>query len=355
MSKVEAVILATKPHRPVDYNEAQLQTVLNERYLIADKKEDGVRLNLVVKPSIFTDKYHTEWLSREGKRFPRLSASPLARDGRWATFFNQSFGDSALFPEGFMLDAELIVLDHLGKPMACKDTAGSLRRDPSKAGQMHVSRLKVVVFGIVPIDAVLSGEAYEIPHCVMKYHVEYQVTLLQKRFPEIQWEVVESVDVFSLGELHAFYEKVRADGGEGVVAKDPNGFYKRSKQIGMWKVVPDEFEDGKVVGLIWGTEGKANEGKVIGFEVLLESGHVVNACKISKAQMDEFTAKVLPDIERVTADECAWWRENPMDAYYNPYKGWTCRVTFMERYENGSLRHPSFDSFRGISDPLIKE
>ncbi|MBM1189372.1 hypothetical protein [Pseudomonas weihenstephanensis] len=343
MSKVEAVILATKPHRPVDYNEAQLQAVLDESYLIADKKEDGVRLNLIVQPSIFTGKHHTEWLSREGKRFPRLSGSPLARDDRWDTFFNPYYGDAALFPDGFMLDAELIVLDHLGKPMACKDTAGSLRRDPIRAGKMHVSRLKVVVFGIVPLDVVLTGEAYEVSHSVMKYHVEYQVSLLQKRFPEIQWEVVESVDVFSLEELHLFNEKIRGERGEGVVAKDPNGFYKRSKQAGMWKVVPKDNEDGKVVGLVWGTEGKANEGKVIGFEVLLESGHVVNACKISQAQMEEFT-------NAVAVAEFA-----NSGGRVNPFEGWTCKVTFMERYENGSLRHPSFDSFRGISDPKIKE
>lgn len=333
MSKVEAVILATKPHRPVDYNEAQLQAVLDGSYLIADKKEDGVRLNLCVQPSIALEApsgFWIDWLSREGKRFPAIAEGPLNQDPRWLDFFGT---DEALFPEGFMLDAELLIDD-----LKCKDIAGTLRRQE----EVDLGRLKVVVFGILPLEAVRSGKAYEVPHSVMKYHVEYQVALLQKRFPEIQWEVVESIDVFSLEELHQFNDKIRADGGEGVVAKDPNGFYKRSKQVGMWKVVPKDNEDGKVVGLVWGTEGKANEGKVIGFEVLLESGHVVNACKISQAQMDEFTEKVMQH-RYASADN---------DMYY---LGWTCKVTFMERYENGSLRHPSFDSFRGISDPLIKE
>ncbi|KPA96921.1 hypothetical protein [Pseudomonas asplenii] len=331
MSKVEPVVLVTKPHRPVDYNEAQLQAVVAARYLIADKKEDGVRLNLVVSGCL---RGEVEWLSREGKRFPRFSESaPLNIDSRWGEFFNP-LGDGALFPEGFMLDAELRIDD-----LPAKDISGELRKDPAKYGELGLSRLKVIVFGIVPLESVLSGKTYEVPHSVMKYHVEYQVALLQKCFPEIAWSVVESIDVFSIQELHAFYNKVRAEGGEGVVAKDPNGFYKRSKQAGMWKVVPKDNEDGKVVGLVWGTEGKANEGKVIGFEVLLESGHVVNACKISKAQMEEFTAAV----KRYKHPEA------------NPFEGWTCKVTFMERYKNGSLRHPSFDSFRGISDPLIKE
>lgn len=350
MSKVEAVILPTKPHRPVDYNEAQLQAVLDESYLIADKKEDGVRLNLVVEPA--GSSWSADWLSREGKHFPAFASQerlhqPYLLARRWNRFFCPITGDAALFPEGFMLDAELLIDD-----LKCKDIAGTLRRHESIAP----GRLKVVVFGILPLEAVRSGKTYEVPHSVMKYHVEYQVALLQKRFPEIQWEVVESIDVFSLEELHQFNDKIRAEGGEGVVAKDPNGFYKRSKQVGMWKVVPKDNEDGKVVGLVWGTEGKANEGKVIGFEVLLESGHVVNACKISQAQMDEFTEKVVgvPLSCEGQHEEFHQGRLNGREEE-NPYEGWTCKVTFMERYENGSLRHPSFDSFRGISDPLIKE
>ncbi|MDF2397084.1 hypothetical protein GWQ44_16175 [Pseudomonas sp. 3MA1] len=345
MSKVEAVILPTKPHRPVDYNEAQLQAVLDESYLIADKKEDGVRLNLVVSGCLSAQ---VEWLSREGKRFPRFDClAPLDRDERWDDFFNP-VGDDALFPEGFMLDAELLIDD-----LPCKGIAGELRKDPGRHGVLSLSRLKIAVFGILPLEAVRSGKTYEVPHSVMKYHVEYQVALLQKRFPEIQWEVVESIDVFSLEELHQFNDKIRAEGGEGVVAKDPNGFYKRSKQVGMWKVVPKDNEDGKVVGLVWGTKGKANEGFVIGFEVLLESGHIVNACKISQAQMSEFTGAVLS----AARDAGLYWPEPEelQASGLNPYLGWTCKVTFMERYENGSLRHPSFDSFRGISDPLIKE
>ncbi|WAT31152.1 ATP-dependent DNA ligase [Pseudomonas sp. GXZC] len=349
MSKVEAVIIETNPQRPTDYNEAALLAVLEDAYLIADKKEDGVRLNLCVSPSVaFTGAFNTEWLSREGKRFPRLNSAarkgPLCRDGRWKDFFSPYQPVQGLFPQGFMLDAELIVKNEFGADMACKETSGVLRRDRDTHGELPVEKLKVVVFGVVPMDAVLSGKDYEVTHAVMKYHVEAQVAALKYTFPEIHWEVVESLDVFSLEELHQFNHKVRDSGGEGVVAKDPNGIWKRSKVNGMWKIVPKDNEDGKVVGLVWGTEGKANEGKVIGFEVLLESGHVVNACKITQAQMDEFTAEVM-----LTHDPRS--KAEP----HNPYEGWTCKVTFMERYENGSLRHPSFDSFRGISDPKIKE
>jgi|SRR5450830_31832 len=331
MSKVQSVILETSPHRPVNFNTKAVTKILDESYLIADVKEDGVRLNLCVEP--FGSVHRVHWLSREGKEFPAFNDQlPLALDPRWLKFFEL---DDALFPEGFMLDAELRIDD-----LPCKDIAGTLRRHQP----IDLSRLKVIVFGIVPMSMVRSGQDYDVTHSVMKYHIEHQVKLLQARFPEIAWSVVKSRDCFTMKAVDRFYAAVRKCKLEGLVLKDPNGIWKRSKQSGMWKMVPDDNEDGKVVGLVWGTPGLANEGKVIGFEVLLESGHVVNACKISKALMEEFTAKVTEhQEERSYAD------------YLNPYHGHTVRVTFMERYPDGSLRHPSFDSFRGISEPTIKE
>lgn len=331
---VQEVIIKTKPHRPVDFSASAVQAVINESYIIADVKYDGVRLNLCVCASGL-DVHYVDWLSREGKRFPAFelnSQQPLCSDPRWNSFFGP---DEALFKDGFMLDAELLIDD-----LPCKDIAGTLRRHE----EIALNRLKVMVFGIVPMDVVLSGQEYRVTHSVMKYHVGYQVALLKKRFPEIDWQVAESWDLFSMEEIDQTYEVVREQNMEGLVLKDPNGFYKRSKQVGMWKCVPDDNEDGTIVGLVWGTEGKANEGKVIGFEVLLESSHVVNACKITKAQMEEFTAKVWE-----------WMNLPEHDSTPMPYEGHTARVTFMERHPDGSLRHPSFDSFRGISDPRIKE
>ncbi|KMT52124.1 ATP-dependent DNA ligase [Pseudomonas fildesensis] len=339
MSKVQSVIIETSPHRPVNFNEKAVSKVLEESYLIADVKEDGVRLNLCVEQhhvDSTEEFWTTEWLSREGKRFPAMGAlGALDGDRRWEDFFET---DEALFPEGFMLDAELRIDD-----LPCKDIAGTLRRHQA----IDLSRLKVIVFGILPMSVVRSGQDYDVTHSVMKYHVEYQVKLLQERFPEIAWSVVESLDCFSMVEVDTLYESVRERKLEGLVLKDPIGIYKRSKQSGMWKMTPDDNEDGKVVGLVWGTPGLANEGKVIGFEVLLESGHVVNACKISKALMEEFTAKYHAYNE-VSCTCCPPTEENP-------YEGHTVKVTFMERYPDGSLRHPSFDSFRGISAPTIKE
>lgn len=365
MSKVEAVIMNTKPFRPTDYNEKAIQAVLDESYLTCDLKKDGVRLNLIV------DEGHTvDWLSREGKAFPTFANNgiPLSHDPRWAKFFNPNLGEG-MFPEGFMLDAELVLLQD-GQEVPCKTTSGTLRR---KEEPVPLENIRVYVFDIIPLDVILSGDEYEVMQTVRKIHVEYQVAVLKKIFPEIDWRVAESFDVFSIEtlpvieregfdeegneiliklrpplSLEQLYESVRSREipEEGLVIKDPMGFYRRSKCSGWWKKVPSDNEDGKVVGLVWGSKGLANEGKVIGFEVLLESGHVVKACKISKALMEEFT-KAYEDAQP-TCQCCS-------DMDINPYFHYTVRVKCMERYPDGSMRHPSFDEFRGISDPLIKE
>lgn len=364
MSKVEAVVLSTKPFRPTDYNEKAIQAVIDETYLTCDVKKDGVRLNLCVGPDA-GEGHPVEWLSREGKQFPAIAKdSPLDADERWKKFFNPNLGEG-MFPEGFMLDAELILLkDDVELP--CKTISGTLRR---KEESVPLSNIRVYVFDIIPLDVILSGEEYEVFLNVRKIHVEYQVAKLKEMFPEIDWRVAETFDVYSIEtlpvieregfdedgnpitvqlqpplSLNQLYESVRSREipEEGLVVKDPMGYYRRSKCSGWWKKVPSDNEDGKVVGLVWGSKGKANEGKVIGFEVLLESGHVVNACKISKDLMDEFTEQVR---------HCRIG--NSQEA--NPYEGHTVRVKCMERYPDGSMRHPSFDEFRGISDPLIKE
>lgn len=348
VSKVEPVIIKTSPHRPCDYTESAVLKVLEDRGLISDVKEDGVRLNLCVLEE--RDEkgaaYQVEWLSREGKRFPAMAVDfPLSFDERWKKFFNPHLGEG-LFQGGFMLDAEILID---GAP--AKITSGHLRRSE----EIDPKRIRIVVFGIIPMSVILDGSEYDCTHSLMQVHVQYQVAKLKEFFPEFQWEVVESLDVFDEETMWALYEKTRAEGGEGRVLKDPNGNWLRSKRAGMWKQVPKDNMDGVVTGLIWGTPGKANAGKVIGFEVLTETGLTVNACKISQKEMEEFTHKVMTETFKAPEDFNWICPENEQEHCLNPYEGFAVKITFMEVYENGSLRHPTFDSFRGISQPLIKE
>lgn len=322
---VQEVIVETNPAQPVPYSEKAVQKVFDETgYVIADTKKDGVQLNLVVKPGRLP-----KFLSRAGKFLPALQG---ASEAAYVITHGLLHDDCCIYPHGFMLQAEIVTP---GQP--AEITAGNLRR---KSKPLDLSTIEVHVFGVIPLDVVESGEDHDVTNAVMKYHVEAMVGLLQKHVPQIKWHVCESIDVFTYEELQRVYGIRREAGEEGLVVKDPNAIWRRGKKVGQWKMKPEDTIDGKVVGLVWGTPGLGNEGKVIGFEVELEDGLVVNACGLTQEQKDEFTAKVN---ENFVNDGCF------------SYMGWAVEVAFMERFKDGSLRHPSFSRWRGISDPMTKE
>lgn len=329
---VQEVILETNPAGPVPYCEKAVHKVLLDNYLIADTKKDGVQLNLCAHILRgLGGSARVQFLSRAGKYLPALQRAWEATITE-LHFTNLLKDDICIYPEGFMLQAEIVTP---GFP--AEVTAGNLRR---KSKALDLSTIEVHVFGVVPLDVIESGADHNVTHAVMKYHVEAMVGLLQKHVPQIAWKTIESIDVFTQEELKAVYEARREAGEEGLVVKDPNAIWRRGKKVGQWKMKPEDTIDGKVVGLVWGTPGLANEGKVIGFEVELEDGHVVNACGLTEAQKQLFTALVVGD---------------NYDASTNHFQGWAVEVAFMERFQDGSLRHPTFNRWRGISDPTVKE
>ncbi|AWH14740.1 ATP-dependent DNA ligase [Pseudomonas phage 71PfluR64PP] len=343
---VAQVILKTNPHRPVDFKESAVVKVLNESgNLNVDIKEDGCQLNMVVEYQAGPGGGSVvSFLSREGKEFNGLAdlGDKLCNDERWGKFFNPHL-DAGLFRDngGFLLQAEILID---GK--VCAEISGDLRRK----SPVDLSKVEIVVFDLIPLDAVLADGEYEVFQELRRMHAGIQVEALKSRFPEIRWRLVESVQVFSLEQLTQVYEEFRALGKEGGVAKDPLGHWKRGKKTGQWKIKPDDECDGVVTGLMWGTPGLSNEGKVIGFTVLTEHGVEVEAGGITQAQMAEFTGNVLTHTGMHNEDH---YRQNYSDASY--YQGWAVKITYMERLPSGSYRHPNFDSFRGITDPLIKE
>lgn len=342
------VVLNTNPHRPVDFKESAVQKVIDTTGNVnLEIKEDGCQLNMVVMNG--PEGWDVEFLSREGKSFNGMQAyaDALSGDPRWNKFFNPHL-DAGLFREngGFLLQAEILID---GK--VCAEIAGDLRRmEPIPHGI-----LEIVVFDLIPLDAVLSGQEYQVFQEVRRGHAKVQVEALQSRFPEISWRLVESIPVFSIEHLNVVYETYRARGKEGAVAKDPLCYWKRGKKTGQFKVKPNDNCDGTITGLMWGTPGLSNEGRVIGFTVLTEHGVEVEAGGITEAQKDEFTAKVTYAY-REKAGSTAW--SCAMDAIrdgVNPYEGWAVQISYMERLPSGSYRHPSFSHFRGITDPLTKE
>lgn len=348
--------LKTNPHRAVDYSESGIKKALEAAgSLEAEVKYDGVRLNLPVFPT-----GETQWLSRESKPLPALSwmntsgediGATKASDWRW--FLKQSGYEGT----GLMIDGEVMV-----KGVDFNTSSGLIRTKWVKQKNFEFStgehwgknwkkenlpfcldrkHIKVVVYGIVDLNVILDPKAEGPIHSVTRLKAEAIVPLLQKYFTEIDWVLSESHTVYDLESLNSLYEEKRLEGHEGLVVKDPLGKWKRGKKSGMWKMKPEETIDGTVCGLVWGTPGKANEGKIIGFEVLLEDGMVVNACGLTEEQKDEFTEACNTDTYILGG--------------VNPYEGWQCEVSYMEMTPDGSLRHPSFKCWRGTEDnPTIK-
>lgn len=338
-------IFKTSPYKAVSFVESSVKKALETSgYLIADVKYDGVRGNIVVDNT--ADGF---WLSRESKPIPALSHLNYF-DKRWQKLMKD---DRCIFPDGFMLDGELMI-----KGVDFNTSSGLLRtkwlhtdicefdqrqrftggtwpmtvkksdKIPFMLGERH---LQVRLFAVLPYHIAESGEDYEVQNLLMPYHVEAMRSLLVEYFPEIEWLTTETFEVYDMDSLSELYEAKRAEGHEGLIAKDPQGIYKRGKKSGWWKLKPECDADGIIQGVNWGTPGLANEGKVIGFSVLLETGRLVDANNISRALMDEFTANV---------------KEHGED-FYN---GWACQVNYMEETPDGSLRHPSFEKFRGTED-----
>lgn len=342
--------IKTNPFKAVSYVRSAIEKALETSgYLIADTKHDGVRGNICVDNTA-----NAAWLSRVSKTIPALEHLN-GFDQRWQKLLKD---DRWIFPDGFMLDGELMVkgadfntgsgllrtkwssednwyynANHCAQP----DTKKT-KKVPFRLGHHH---LKVVLYDIIPLDIIESGDDYSVMTLLRLEHVKVALPVLQDHFPEVEWCLSESHEVYDMDELDALYRQKREEGHEGLVVKDPQGIYKRGKKSGWWKLKPENEADGVVVGLNWGTPGLANEGKVTGFEVLLESGRVVSANNISQALMEEFTAKVL---DTFTEDETK-----------NPFEGWACQIKYMEETPDGSLRHPSFDKWRGTeADPTVK-
>lgn len=340
----------TKPHRAVNFVESSVMKAAEQAgSLIAEIKYDGLRGNIVVEELMADTK--ATFLTREGTEVPSLSYLQWQDADKWDSLLGD---DENPFPQGVMIDGELMVKgvdfqtgSGILRTKTLKDTnkqyhTGGYEVNP-KTGkvkgkqnfQLDTARLKVIVYDLIPLDIIKSGENYEIPTVIRVEHAKLFVKLLNKHFPSIEWVSPETWDIYDMDSLTELYENVREQGQEGLIVKDPFAPYRRGKKTGMWKMKPCDPADGEIVGLVWGTEGKANEGKVIGFEVLLENGVVVNACGITKAQMDVFTNNVSLDLEF--------------------YKGWQCQVNYMEETPDGSLRHPSFAMFRGTEDnPTLK-
>lgn len=308
--------------KPVKFSEKAIASRLAASgSLIADVKLDGLRCHLVIKPTADIGGRRAARcyaMSRTNKMIPSLVElfSTPEEQVRLAGFLSE-----CRYPDGVIVDGEAMV-----KGMTFQQSSGRLRSKKP----LPVNQLLFYVYGVLPLSEIMANDKIDIDtaNCVMQMHVRVALHQLQDNLPEVAWMDVETYDVFTMDELNQLYEEVRERGHEGLVVKDPMDCWHRGKKAGWWKVKPSDEADGNVIEPVWGTEGKANEGLVIGFDVLLENGRVVTVTGITKSQMQEFTNNV---------------KANP-----DFYKGWAVEISYMEETDDGSLRHPSFKQWRGL-------
>lgn len=309
-----------KPHKAVDWNQKAIEKALQQGSLEACVKYDGFRCLITHIDG------ELRITTREGIELTSLDA------------FRPKFGSLLSEHDALCLDAEVCIL---GVPF--EDASGLLRRDAPLTGE-QLCKVRFVVFDCVrrqhmQADTTDAGCRRHRVHWLHRYLPEDR---LEHRntggiYLEAPWFV------YSIEDIAHCYKVVRARGEEGMILKSSWLDYRNGKVTGWWKVKPGcgadfapGFEaDGVVVGYVWGDEGKANAGKIVGFRVKLEDGSEVNATGLTQAQMQHYTSNY-----HATAYEVGINR--------TIYIGQHCRVSGMERTKDGSIRHPHFDGFRDI-------
>lgn len=317
-------MLTLNPFKAVSFNQTAIEKALKVNgHLVACTKYDGIRALFIVKPTsdINGRKAATlNILSRTDKAIPSLTSFMQSVDDkiRLGRLLSES-----IYPNGLIIDGELLV-----KNVDFQTGSGILRRK----AQLPVSSASFIMFDFLPLNVISESKQteVEIPYCVRSEQLRWFRQSLSKHIPELDTMLEDNHEVFSMDDINDLYNGVRKVGHEGLIIKEPMGFYKRGKKTGWWKMKPEENIDGTVIGVNWGTKGLANEGKVIGFQVLLENGVVVDANSLTQAQMEEYTTVVL---------------QSGQDDIYN---GRQVEVKFMEKTPSGSLRHPSFYCWRDL-------
>ena len=337
------VVMKLRTCQPVDYKEsAILKALKKDHQLIAEPKHDGVQLNLVVT------KDSVKFLSRAGIEFDALTGITTQNLCKLMELYQTSAYNQ--YPQGFVVQGELMAtIGNLCEPAST--TAGILRRKEAPAVTQNY---RFVIFAVLPLDEVEGTTSIQQNRIMFNVRAKTFVYGLQQlaiQAPHlsndtdkqsIALEVVEQVTVYQLEDLApavngetipslmGYYREQRAKGLEGIVAWAVDTPWHRGKKTGGWKIKPTETHDGRIVGFFNGV-AEATEDLIVGFEVELEDGHVVNVDGLTDAMSLVVTNN--PDL----------------------YRDAIVEVSCMERFANGSLRHPKFKALRGINDSSVKE
>lgn len=297
-------------HRPVNYVEKAVLKALNTYgYLIAQYKEDGIRLHAFID-----DSGTVRVTTREG-----IEIRSLAVQKEKLRALLQEL------PKGFCVDGEAVV------PGVVFEVGSGMLR----SYDLLPVDAEFYVWDAFPLEALLGAE-YGVPYETRLARL--QGAYLNVTYPDDPVEMIYCTTVRTPVDINRVFEQARAAGKEGLVVKVSGFGVIHGKKTGQWKVKPSDTADGRVTGLVWGTPGLGNAGKIIGFTVELESGVLCDVTGITQAQMEEFTANERGTVVHTSTDV-------PTRSYVGRY----IEVEYMEMTAAGSLRHPSFKCFRDLA------
>lgn len=292
-------------HRPVPWNEKAVRRVLaTTGHVIAQIKEDGIRFHAFLDAA-----GGVRVVTREGIEIRSLAFAKA----QLANLLNK-------LPDGFCVDGEVVV-----QGVTFEEGSGLLR---AYAALPHPAVFHV--WDAFPLQGLL-GEEYENPYAD---RLDTLIAAWVDAGEPMSPCIITSDVLSSMEEIDQFFEVARVTGKEGAVIKDPELPLIHGKRTGQWKLKPSDTADGRVVGIVWGTPGLGNAGKVIGFTVELESGVLCDVTGITQAQMDLFTQQI--DAAYINDDR------------KSPHMGRYVEIAYMEMTAAGSLRHPSFVQFRDL-------
>lgn len=298
--------MATQPrlikpdcHRPVNFVQKAVLKALNTYgYLIAQYKEDGIRLHAFID-----DSGTVRVTTREG-----IEIRSLAVQKEKLRALLQEL------PKGFCVDGEAVV------PGVVFEVGSGMLR----SFDLLPLDVQFYVWDAFPLEALLGAE-YGVP-----YETRYCRLATAAPTYTAGVEMVYTQTVRTQGDIDRLFEQARGADKEGLVLKAPGLGVIHGKKTGQWKVKPSDTADGRIVGYVMGTPGLGNAGYVVGFTVELESGVLCDVTGLTQEMMDYCTtAKGAGGQFSLT--------------------GRYIEVGYMEMTAAGSLRHPSFKCFRDLA------
>ncbi|MEI2606492.1 hypothetical protein V8O11_22240 [Erwinia aphidicola] len=293
-----------KPQGALSFNLRQITEALNRCGLLyVARKVDGVRVILQVhKDGRVTAS------SRTSKALPALKELVPA-------YLKETVRET--FPDGIVLDCEVSV-----KGRTFQEGSGDLRR------KRAIDNKALVVWPIQSFnyDDIRAGRRSVLQFVQRRNNAQ---AVAEKLGAIIGFGVADLrlPSLLDTDDIERLFEEQRAQGFEGLILYAPDAADRAGKVTGWWKVKPESDIDGKVINWIEGT------GKYAGM-----MGALTVECEDG----------TLTDVGTGFTDE---QRKLPREYWV----GRLVQLTFMERTDDGNLRHPAFDRMRDLdSAPGVK-